>query len=107
MTAISRLRSATALRAAATATGRNSLARRSYSTKKQPSPTSLFYKQFTRPIAKTMLIAVFTYQLAYWVWTKAATDEIRAERDATIAGLEATVKEYEAKTKGAVDEKTS
>ncbi|KPM41622.1 hypothetical protein AK830_g4893 [Neonectria ditissima] len=42
---------------------------------------ALFYKQFTRPIAKTLLIAVFTYQLAYWAWTKAETDEIRAERD--------------------------
>jgi hypothetical protein len=30
-----------------------------------------------------MLIAVFTYQSVYWLWTKAEADEIRAERDGT------------------------
>jgi len=42
---------------------------------------SQFYRTFTRPIAKTLLIAVFIYQLAYWSWVKLETDEIRAERD--------------------------
>lgn len=42
---------------------------------------SQFYRTFTRPIAKTLLIAVFTYQLAYWTWVKLETDEIRAERE--------------------------
>lgn len=42
---------------------------------------SQFYRTFTRPIAKTLLIAVFVYQLAYWSWVKLETDEIRAERD--------------------------
>ncbi|KAH6892047.1 hypothetical protein B0T10DRAFT_457772 [Thelonectria olida] len=102
MTALTRLRATTAVRTMTT-----TLSRRTYSTKKQPGPTSLFYRQFTRPFAKTMLIAVFTYQSAYWLWTKAETDEIRAERDVTIAGLEATVKEYEAKTKSAVEGKSS
>lgn len=44
-------------------------------------PQSQFYRSFTRPIAKTLLIAVFTYQLAYWTWVKLETDEIRAERE--------------------------
>ena len=74
-----------------------------------------FYKQFTRPMAKVLLLAVFTYQLAYWGWAKLETDEIRAERDgeswqengrewrrtladeslAEIATLEAKVHDYE------------
>ncbi|KAF5712922.1 hypothetical protein FMUND_8200 [Fusarium mundagurra] len=60
---------------------------------------SQFYRTFTRPIAKTLLIAVFTYQLAYWTWVKLETDEIRAEREATIEKLETTIKDYDAATK--------
>ncbi|KAF5540953.1 hypothetical protein FPHYL_11969 [Fusarium phyllophilum] len=66
---------------------------------KPPSPVSQFYRTFTRPIAKTLLIAVFTYQLAYWTWVKLETDEIRAEREATIEKLETTIKDYDAATK--------
>ncbi|KAI9898221.1 hypothetical protein N3K66_006581 [Trichothecium roseum] len=71
-------------------------ARRLYSSK-QPGPTSHFYKTFTRPIAKTLLIAVFTYQFAYWAWSKLETDEIRAEADATIRDLEGKVEDYKKK----------
>ncbi|KAH6963480.1 hypothetical protein DER45DRAFT_110609 [Fusarium avenaceum] len=73
--------------------------RRSFASKTQPSATSQFYRSFTRPIAKTLLIAVFTYQLAYWTWVKLETDEIRAERGATIAELETTIKDYDAANK--------
>jgi hypothetical protein len=48
---------------------------------------SQFYRTFTRPIAKTLLIAVFTYQLAYWAWVKLETDEIRAEREGLSQGI--------------------
>ncbi|KAF4338803.1 hypothetical protein FBEOM_7273 [Fusarium beomiforme] len=74
------------------------VARRTYANK-APSPVSQFYRTFTRPIAKTLLIAVFTYQLAYWAWIKIETDEIRAEREATIEKLETTIKDYDAATK--------
>ncbi|KAH0522173.1 hypothetical protein TsFJ059_006066 [Trichoderma semiorbis] len=70
---------------------------RSYATK-QPSPVAQFYKTFTRPIGKVLVLAVFTYQVAYWTWTKLEADEHRAEADATIAALESTVNEYQ-KTK--------
>ncbi|EKJ70386.1 hypothetical protein NXS19_012578 [Fusarium pseudograminearum] len=80
-----------------------STSRRMYASKSQPSPTSQFYRTFTRPIAKTLLIAVFSYQLAYWSWVKLETDEIRAERDATIEKLETTIKEYDAETKAKKD----
>ncbi|CAM1508480.1 Fc.00g053280.m01.CDS01 [Cosmosporella sp. VM-42] len=66
---------------------------RGYATK-QPSVTAQFYKQFTRPMAKALLLAVFTYQLTYWSWVKLETDEIRAERDTEIATLEAKVDAY-------------
>lgn len=42
---------------------------------------SQFYKTFTRPVAKVLLVAVFTYQVAYWSWVKLETDEVRSERD--------------------------
>ncbi|KAG8159400.1 hypothetical protein KVR01_011061 [Diaporthe batatas] len=47
----------------------------------QPSPLSQFYKDFTRPVAKVLLMAMFTYQLAYWGWVKLEQDETRAERE--------------------------
>ncbi|KAL7931217.1 hypothetical protein V8C35DRAFT_310699 [Trichoderma chlorosporum] len=70
---------------------------RSYATK-QPGAAAQFYKTFTRPIGKVLVLAVFTYQVAYWTWTKLEADEHRAETDATIAALETTVNEYK-KTK--------
>lgn len=39
-----------------------------------------FYKSFGRPIAKVFLGAVFTYQLAYWLWVKLETDEAKKEK---------------------------
>ncbi|KAL6849778.1 hypothetical protein ACO1O0_009323 [Amphichorda felina] len=65
----------------------------------QPTPRSQseFYKTFTRPVAKVLLIAVLTYQFVYWSWMKLETDEIRAETDATISDLEAKVEEYKKK----------
>ncbi|CAN8095652.1 unnamed protein product [Discula destructiva] len=47
-----------------------------------------FYKTFTRPVTKVLLMAFFTYQLAYWSWTKLEQDEIMQEREAYIAELE-------------------
>ena len=40
-----------------------------------------FYKTFTRPVAKALLIAVLTYQLVYFGWTKLETDDIREKTD--------------------------
>jgi hypothetical protein len=40
-----------------------------------------FYKTFTRPVAKCLLLAMFTYQLAYYAWVKLETDEIKTERN--------------------------
>ncbi|RDA90564.1 hypothetical protein CP533_2589 [Ophiocordyceps camponoti-saundersi (nom. inval.)] len=67
----------------------------------QPSSTSSFYKTFSRPIAKTLLLAVFTYQLAYWGWAKLEADEIRAEQLANISQLEAQVREMASNKTGA------
>ncbi|KAI1429432.1 hypothetical protein F5Y12DRAFT_709915 [Xylaria sp. FL1777] len=38
-----------------------------------------FYKTFGRPIAKVFLMAIFTYQLAYYFWVRLEQDEMRAE----------------------------
>ncbi|KAI0873619.1 hypothetical protein GGS24DRAFT_501640 [Hypoxylon argillaceum] len=54
-----------------------------------------FYKTFGRPIAKAFLIAVFTYQLAYYFWVKLEQDEMRAEMEATISDLETRIDELE------------
>ncbi|KAK3181058.1 hypothetical protein K4F52_007599 [Lecanicillium sp. MT-2017a] len=67
--------------------------RRTYATK-PVNPATQFYKTFTRPIAKVLLVAVFTYQVAYWGWLKLEADEVRADTDAVIEGLEKTVNEY-------------
>lgn len=46
-----------------------------------------FYKTFTRPIAKVLLMAVLTYQVAYYGWTRLETDELREEADGASPNL--------------------
>ena len=40
-----------------------------------------FYKTFTRPVAKALLMAVFTYQVLYWSWVKLEQDEKKVEME--------------------------
>ncbi|KAI2608378.1 uncharacterized protein GGS25DRAFT_273348 [Hypoxylon fragiforme] len=54
-----------------------------------------FYKTFGRPIAKVLLVAVFTYQVAYYLWVKLEYNEIKSEMRATIADLEARIEQLE------------
>ncbi|KAI0459798.1 hypothetical protein F5B21DRAFT_454235 [Xylaria acuta] len=54
-----------------------------------------FYKTFGRPIAKVFLMAIFTYQLAYYFWVKMEQDEVRAEMQAIISDLEARIEQLE------------
>ena len=44
-----------------------------------------FYKTFTRPVAKVLLLATFTYQLAYWTWVKLEKDEIKREKNCELS----------------------
>ncbi|KAK1989436.1 hypothetical protein LZ30DRAFT_817683 [Colletotrichum cereale] len=67
---------------------------------KRPSIVANFYKTFTRPVLKVLLMATLTYQIAYWSWTKLEQDEIREEKGREIEGLEAKVAELQAGTKG-------
>ncbi|KXJ93139.1 hypothetical protein Micbo1qcDRAFT_161075 [Microdochium bolleyi] len=73
-------------------------ARRMYSSEQQPkskSPSSEFYKTFGRPIAKVFLLAIFTYQVAYYFWVRLEQDEMKRDMEATIAELEARISELE------------
>ncbi|CCF35114.1 hypothetical protein CH063_06966 [Colletotrichum higginsianum] len=78
-------------------------ASRFYSTspdaEKRPSIVGEFYKTFTRPVLKVLLMATLTYQIAYWSWTKLEQDEIRAEKGREIEGLETRVAELQAADK--------
>ncbi|KAK2009380.1 hypothetical protein LZ32DRAFT_608543 [Colletotrichum eremochloae] len=67
---------------------------------KRPSIVANFYKTFTRPVLKVLLMATLTYQIAYWSWTKLEQDEIREEKRREIEGLESKVAELQAGTKG-------
>lgn len=40
-----------------------------------------FYKTFTRPVLKCLLVAMLTYQLAYFGWVKLEQDETKDDRD--------------------------
>ncbi|PMD59806.1 uncharacterized protein K444DRAFT_529477 [Hyaloscypha bicolor E] len=55
---------------------------------KPVSPHVGFYRTFTRPVAKVLLMATFTYQLAYWGWVKLEKEEIKRSRSAEIEVLE-------------------
>ncbi|PSR79197.1 hypothetical protein BD289DRAFT_485684 [Coniella lustricola] len=67
------------------------LQQRFASSQKQPSNVAQFYKTFTRPVAKVLLLAIFTYQLAYWGWVKLEQDETRVDREAEMVALESAV----------------
>ncbi|KAF9881319.1 hypothetical protein CkaCkLH20_01469 [Colletotrichum karsti] len=67
----------------------------SESGEKRPSIVGTFYKTFTRPVLKVLLMATLTYQIAYWSWTKLEQDEIRDEKQKEIDGLEARVAELQ------------
>ncbi|KAG7007071.1 hypothetical protein G7Y79_00011g029690 [Physcia stellaris] len=72
------------------------LRRRHYSSQQAPSkvtsPHIGFYQSFGRPIAKVFLGAVFTYQVAYWVWVKLETDEMKEKKNDEINDLKAQLK---------------
>ncbi|ATZ51420.1 hypothetical protein BCIN_07g00600 [Botrytis cinerea B05.10] len=65
-----------------------SISQRRFASSETPSPTRAFYKTFTRPIAKTLLIATFIYQLTYWGWVKLEKDELKAGKRREIKELE-------------------
>ncbi|KAK8041175.1 hypothetical protein PG994_014182 [Apiospora phragmitis] len=53
--------------------------RRLYSSSEQPSKPQSFNKTFSRPIFKVALMAIFTYQLAYYGWLRLEQNETREE----------------------------
>ncbi|KAI0541004.1 hypothetical protein GGR58DRAFT_498622 [Xylaria digitata] len=63
-----------------------------------PLPTKqhkTFYKTFGRPIAKVFLMAIFTYQVAYYFWVRLEQEEKRAEMQAIISDLETRIEKLE------------
>ncbi|KAK7966143.1 uncharacterized protein PG986_000420 [Apiospora aurea] len=52
--------------------------RRLYSSEPPPRPQS-FNKAFSRPIFKVALMAIFTYQLAYYGWLRLEQNEKRGD----------------------------
>ncbi|KAH8650837.1 hypothetical protein BGZ60DRAFT_534024 [Tricladium varicosporioides] len=60
---------------------------------KQNSKHVDFYKTFTRPISKVLLLAVFTYQVAYWGWVRLEKDEVKRVRNGEIKVLEEELKD--------------
>ncbi|KAK0110814.1 hypothetical protein ONS96_002407 [Cadophora gregata f. sp. sojae] len=75
MYSISRLRGEAALRAGKQVRFMTTEARQ-----KPVSPHIGFYKTFTRPIAKVLLMATFTYQFVYWGWVYLEKDEIKKQK---------------------------
>ncbi|KAG6125584.1 hypothetical protein E4U09_005851 [Claviceps aff. purpurea] len=56
----------------------------SYATSsKKSGPTANFYKTFTRPVAKVLAVAVFTYQCLYVGWMKLDAVEHQEKTDGT------------------------
>ncbi|KXX78455.1 Inner membrane assembly complex subunit 17 [Madurella mycetomatis] len=66
-----------------------------------------FYKTFTRPVAKCALLAVLTYQLVYFGWTKLVHEEIKADRQAEITKLEAQVRSLQSARETGVEAKAA
>lgn len=60
--------------------------------KKEPSRVGTFYRNNTYPVLKAFLIALFTYQLAYYAWLKLEVIEEQTEQQDTVRSLENEVK---------------
>ncbi|KIH94284.1 hypothetical protein SPBR_09226 [Sporothrix brasiliensis 5110] len=71
------------------------IGRRWNSSSPEPSAYSSFFKTFGRPIFKVCLMAIFTYQLVFFGWSKLEQDEIRSDKQAEITALETKVKELQ------------
>ncbi|KAL1887052.1 hypothetical protein Cpir12675_006720 [Ceratocystis pirilliformis] len=72
---------------------------RRYSTERPAPSHTDFYKTFGRPIAKVLLIAMFTYQLLYLGWTKLEHNDVKKIRGDEVAKLEEQVKELRGQKK--------
>ncbi|KAK4542081.1 hypothetical protein LTR36_007112 [Oleoguttula mirabilis] len=58
----------------------------------QPNPHRDFYKQFSRPIVKSFLIAVLTYQVLYYSFNKLESIEVKQEKGNEMQALEAELR---------------
>ncbi|KAF2098675.1 hypothetical protein NA57DRAFT_75912 [Rhizodiscina lignyota] len=55
-------------------------------------PHRAFYSNFGKPLFKTFLMALFTYQVLYWGWLKLESIEMKRDKDAEVKSLEDEVK---------------
>ncbi|KAH8726352.1 hypothetical protein GQ44DRAFT_726320 [Phaeosphaeriaceae sp. PMI808] len=71
----------------------------SNSTPKEPSRVGAYYKSFSYPVLKTFLIALLTYQIAYYVWLKLETIEEKYDKSTEISDLQKQLRDAVAKQK--------
>lgn len=58
-----------------------------------------YYKSFSYPVLKTFLIALFTYQLAYYAWLKLEVIEEKHDKSTEVADLQEQLREALARQK--------
>ncbi|EUC33215.1 hypothetical protein COCVIDRAFT_38608 [Bipolaris victoriae FI3] len=73
--------------------------------RKEPSRVGAYYGTFGSPLLKCFLGALFTYQLAYYLWYKLETVEERHETRLEIAELQQELKQALEKQSQAAQEK--
>ncbi|OAL06747.1 hypothetical protein IQ06DRAFT_237078 [Phaeosphaeriaceae sp. SRC1lsM3a] len=66
---------------------------------KPPSRVGAYYKSFSYPVLKTFLIALFTYQLAYYAWLKLEVIEEKHDKSTEVADLQEQLREALARQK--------
>lgn len=52
------------------------------------------YAGLRKPWLRVFMGAFFTYQILYWSWEKMRTDEIMAQKEAEVKGLEEELEAY-------------
>ena len=55
----------------------------------QSNPHRAYYQTHGRALFKCLTLAFLTYQIVYWAWLTLETDEIKANKEEEIKGLEA------------------
>lgn len=63
----------------------------------QPNAHRNFYKEFGRPVARSFLIAVATYQILYYSWSKLESMEMKREKEGEMRALEGELRKLTGK----------
>ncbi|KAL1588538.1 hypothetical protein WHR41_02892 [Cladosporium halotolerans] len=58
------------------------------------NPHRDFYKYRSRPVFKSVLVAIFTYQVLYWGWLKLESMETKHNKEGELRSIESEIRRH-------------